>query len=267
MQDAFATWKPADEFKLDAGMMLVPFSHNSIQGAATLLGWDYYAFTFLQPQLAGVTNFAGRDTGVQLRGLIAKMVEYRLGLFQGNRAAPATGPTAPPPASRTAMRFMARVQLNLLDPETGYFYAGTYGGTKKVLSIGGGIDLQDDYKGYAGDAFLDLPIGDDVLTAQVDVLHFDGGTWIPALLKQTEVQAEAGYRIGALKLSPIVRFEDQIISNASSAAPNVQRYGVGLAWWVMNHNMNVKAFYSYVKPDNGSRKYSQINLQMQFYVF
>jgi hypothetical protein len=268
MQDAYITWKPATEFKVDAGMMLVPFSHNAIQGAGTLYGWDYYAFTFLQS--GPLTNYAGRDTGVQLRGLLIDRLEYRVGLFQGNRAAPPMAPPgmpAPPAPSRTAMRFMARIQFNVLDPETGYFYAGTYGGSKKILSLGAAIDHQDDYNGIAGDAFLDLPIGDDVLTAQLNVLRFDGGTWI-GLAKQTDIMAEAGYRLGALKISPIVRFEDQIIASPSMATPNVMRIGVGLVWWLMAHNLNLKLFYTYVKPDNDMLKaWSQINLQMQFYVF
>jgi hypothetical protein len=265
MQDAFATWKPMDEFKLDTGMLLIPFSHNSLQSAAALYGWDYYFFSFQQS--GGLTNSAGRDTGVQVRGLIAKHLDYRLGLFQGNRAAPATGPMAPPPLSRTTMRFSGRLQYNFLDAETGTFYAGTYGGTKRILSVGFGIDHQDDYTGVAGDAFVDLPIGSDVLTAQVNVDFFDGGTWISNLHKQTDVMAEAGYRFGAIQLSPIVRFENQSFSDTTTDI-NVLRIAGGIAWWVMNHNINVKLFYTYIKPDSDTlKKYSQINLQTQFYVF
>ena len=43
IQDAFGTWKPMDEFKLDGGEMLIPFTHNSVQGATTLYGLDYFA--------------------------------------------------------------------------------------------------------------------------------------------------------------------------------------------------------------------------------
>jgi hypothetical protein len=260
VQDAFATWKPMDEFKLDVGLLLTPLSHNGLQSAASLLSWDYYTWTF---QNSGpLTNSAGRDTGLQLRGLIAKHLEYRLGLFQGNRAAP---PAMGPAPSRTVMRFSGRLQYNILDAENGFLYAGTYHGTKKILSIGGGIDHQDDYTAIAGDVFVDLPIGSDVLTAQADVIRFDGGTWIPALAKQTELMGEIGYRIGALDITPIVRVEKQMF--ADSAATDVLRISGGLVWWVMNNNVNVKAFYTYVKPDDPAQAYSQINLQMQFFVF
>jgi hypothetical protein len=268
MQDAFGTWNPGEEFKLDVGLMLVPFSHNSVQGATTLYGWDYFAYTF--QQIGGLTNYIGRDLGAQFRGLLMKHLEYRLAIFQGNRGVPTApaGMMAPPAPSRTPMRFMARLQYNILDAETAYFYAGTYGGTKKILSIGGAVDHQDDYTAFAGDVFVDLPVGSDVLTAQFNVVHYDGGTWIPGLAKQTDLMGELGYRIGALQLSPIVRVETLTLSNPTATAPNVLRLAGGLAYWVMNHNVNVKLFYTYIKPDSDSlQKVHQINLQMQFYVF
>jgi hypothetical protein len=272
MQDAFITWKPMDEFKLDMGMMLVPFSHNSLQSAASLYGWDYFAFSFQQS--AGLTNFAGRDTGIQARGIVMKKLEYRVGVFQGRRdilpPPPVTMPPTPAPAplSRTTMRLMARVQYNVFDPETGYFYAGTYGGSKKILSFGLGVDHQDEYTGIAGDAFVDWPLGPDVVTGQVNVVHYDGGAWIGALKPQTDVMAEAGYRLGELKLNPIVRIEDQLMSDSTDATPSTLRIGVGVVYWYMGHNANVKLFYSYVKPDSKIlNTYGQVNLQTQFFVF
>jgi hypothetical protein len=270
IQDAFMTWHPMDEFKIDAGMMLVPFSHNSVQGASTLYGLEYFSGSFRQSGPFG--NYAGRDTGIQFRGLIEKHLEYRVGAFEGRReAAPGAGKVA----GGNAPRIMARLQFNLFDPETGYFYAGTYGGTKKVLSIGGGLDIQDKYKAFAGDVFADLPIGDDVLTAQFNFVYLDPGTWLvgpamgavglPGLAKQTDIMAEAGYRIGMLKLSPIVRFEMQQISNGGA---KTTAFGGGLAYWYMNHNANVKVFYMNSKSDAaGQKAANDIIVQTQFYVF
>jgi hypothetical protein len=276
-QDVFVTWKPMDEFKLDVGMILIPLSHNGLQGATTLYGLDYYAFSFQQG--AGLQNFVGRDTGVQARGLIAKQVEYRLGVFTGRRG------TAPPPAvppmmaavrqSQTAMRVAARVQYNVFDAESAFFYGGTYGGAKKILSFGAGVDWQKEYKAFALDGFMDWPLGPDVVTAQVDFVHYDGGTapdvWAPGVPKQNDVMVEAGYRIGAVKISPIVRFEMAKMDTAVAASPNQTRIGVGGVWWYMGHNANLKLFYTYVKPEAdmapGLAAYSQINLQSQFYVF
>jgi hypothetical protein len=269
IQDAFGTFKPFEQLKLDAGLMLIPLSHNGLQGAGTLYGWDYYAYSFQQS--AGMTNYFGRDLGVQLRGLVSKKLEYRVAVFQGNRAVPAEPPPGappPPPLPRTPLRLSARLQYNLFDAETGYFYGGTYGGTKKILSVGAGVDHQHDYNAFAGDLFFDWPLGADVVTAQVDVVHYDGKSWITTLPKQTDTMVEAGYRFGAVQLSPIVRVEALTMANPIPAAPNVLRLGGGVAWWAMSHNANVKLFYTYIRPDSATlRKVSQINLQMQFYVF
>jgi hypothetical protein len=268
LQDAFMTWKPMDEFKIDLGEMLVPFSHNSVQGASSLYGLEYFRYTFQQSGAFG--NLAGRDTGLQLRGLIAKHLEYRLAAMQGKRVA-----AAPPKlAGRNAPRLLARLQFNLFDAETGYFYAGTYGGTKKVVSIGAGYDHQDDYNAFAADLFVDLPVvGDDVFTAQVVYEYLDGKTWlaplagpppIPGVPKQSAIMAEAGYRIGALKLSPIVRFEWQ----KPDAGAKTLGFGGGLAYWYMNHNANVKVFYMNTKSDvTGQKAVNQLNVQTQFFVF
>jgi len=259
MQDAFMTWKPMDEFKLDGGMMLVPFSHNSIQGATTLYGLDYYASSFAQN--VGFGTFVGRDVGVQARGLVIGHLEYRLGVFNGAR------PTPPGAGSRATLRLAGRLQYNLFDPETAFFYAGTYGGTKRIVSFGLSVDHQDNYTAFGGDVFVDLPLGVDVLTAQAAFLHYQVGDmpWI-AVAEQNDIIVEAGYRIGALKLSPIVRFEDQMFpAMGMVASSSLMRISAGIAWWPMGHNLNVKLFYSYVKPP--TNPFNQLNLQVQLYVF
>jgi hypothetical protein len=263
VQDAFMTWKPMDEFKLDGGMMLIPFTHNSDQGATTLYGLDYFASSFAQS--AGFGNFAGRDVGVQARGLVIGHLEYRLGVFTGNRGAPLPGANT----SRAEMRIAARVQYNLFDPETAFFYAGTYAGSKKVVSVGAGVDHQDNYTAFAVDAFVDLPLGPDVLTAQLAFMHFGNGdpTWI-AVADQNDIVAEAGYRLSALKISPIVRFEDQIFDAVGMGdSTSLLRISAGVAWWPMGHNLNVKLFYTYVKPSSPLEAWNQLNLQVQLYVF
>jgi hypothetical protein len=265
IQDAFMTWKPADEFKLDFGMVLVPFAHNSLQGATTLYSWDYFT-PFVFQQSAALSNYTGRDVGVQARGIIAKHLEYRLGAFQGKRGLTAPGRVF----GRNSPRLMARLQFNLFDAETSYFYSGTYGGTKKIVSIGAAVDHQNEYNAFAADIFIDLPVaGSDVFTAQGDIAFYDGKMWLPTVPRQFDLVGEIGYRIGAIQLSPILRFEMQKFDNPlPPATANLMRFGGGLAYWYMNHNANVKVFYTYVKPDADTlHGYSQFNVQTQFFVF
>lgn len=209
-----------------------------------------------------VNNPYGRDLGVQLRGIVLDgHLEYRAGVFQGRRNPPVTGA-----ASRNPFRYAARIQVNLLDPEPNYFYAGTYLGTKKIFSLGASVDYQhgdESYRAFGGDAFLDLPAGPGEVTAQVNVLHRNGGTRVN-LPKQTAFMAEAGYRFDAIKLSPIGRYERRW---GEGAAGNETDVGGGLAFWAFGHTSNLKAFYTRLIPDEPAKAYDQFNLQWQLYFY
>ena len=268
IQDAFITFKPiGDVFKIDAGYMLPPLAHNAVQGATTLYMWDYFFYTFRSGNgFNSSGNPIGRDAGMQFRGLIANHLEYRLGLFQGLRAPQ----TATDTVAKNFFRVTGRLQFNVLDPETGFFYAGTYLGTKKVLSIGASFDLDDTasttaYKYFAGDVLADLPLGPGVLTAQVNVAYWNGGTTVPSVTpKATAIMAEAGYLIGGVGLSPILHAEQLFVDGPNN---NEGYYGGGLAWWPYGHNTNLKAFYTYRKAEAQSSGGSQINVQWQLYFF
>jgi hypothetical protein len=279
IQDAFGTVKVlGDMFKIDMGYMLPPLAHNAVQGATTLYSWDYFNNSFRHSNVFhSTTDPIGRDTGVQLRGLILNdIIEYRVGMFQGKRDDVSTTRVS----GRNMFRVAGRLQINLLDPETGFFYAGSYLGAKRVLSFGVSYDFQDNYHHSSGDGILDMPLGPGVLTAQVDVSHWNGGTWLntPAVVlgRQSAFMSELGYLINAANLSPIFRFEKRWINDnrATAGNPNETRWGGGLAFWPYGHNFNLKAFYTRVVPtyaQSGANAawhdYNQANIQAQFYIF
>jgi hypothetical protein len=274
IQDAFITWKAlGDLLKVDAGYMLPPMAHNAVQGAGTLYSWDYFAFTFLSTAntlLGSSASPVGRDLGVQLRGLLLDgHIEYRLGLFQGVRnpeTPSALGDTATTVGANNFFRATGRIQINLLDAEPGFFYAGTYLGKKKILSLGLSGDTQSSYHYLAGDIFADLPLGPGVFTAQVDVAHWTGGTFIP-LAKETAVMGEAGYNFDAVHLSPIVHVEHLWGGTSPGGITSVDqtRAGGGLAFWPYGHTSNLKAFYTRNTEAGGAHAANQFNLQWQLY--
>ena len=268
IQDMFGTFKfLGDMLKIDAGYTLPAGSHNSMQSAFTLFGWDYFAFTFQHSNAFGAaTAPVGRDLGFQLRGLVADgHVEYRVGLWQGQRNA-AVAAVAPAPAEQGARNFFrtaARLQFNVLDPETGYYYGGTYLGAKKILSFGASYDFQADYKSYSFDGILDMPLGPGIITGQVDYSHWDGGGYVP-LAKQWTVQGEAGYTFLPVALAPIVRVEHLHIDTGDVTQ---NRYAGGLAYWCYGHNSNVKFFYTRIQEDHAAHGANQINLQWQVFFY
>jgi hypothetical protein len=281
IQDAVLTYKFTNKIKLDAGLILVPLSHHSTQGATNLHSWDYSAYGFQQS--SGMGSSVNRDTGVQLRGIVGPAkgnLEFRAGVWQGKRSkaiapellpvpdyadAPLTvGAPARPGvvANNNSLRVAARAQWNFFDSEGGLFMGGTYLGAKKILSVGVGHDRQGDYSATAVDVFVDMPLGQDGVMGQLNHVTWDGGDWIP-LAKQTTDFAELGYRIGSLKLSPMVRYESRKMDTPTVAMPDETRMGVGLAWWFKGHQSNLKAFYTQVKPKDFGDSYSQINVQWQ----
>ncbi len=274
VQDAFITWKAyGDMIKFDAGYMLPPMAHNAVQGAGTLYSWDYFAFSFLSTAnnlLGSTASPVGRDAGLQGRALLLDgHIDLRLALFQGLRATDqpaAATDTATTVGSNNFFRATGRLQINLLDAEPGFFYAGTYLGKKKILSLGITGDTQKSYHYYGGDVFADLPLGPGIFTAQVDVVHMTGGTFI-ALAKQTALMSEIGYNFGGLNISPIFRFEQLWggTSSGGTTSVNQTRAGGGLAFWPYGHNTNLKAFYMHDAVAGSPHAANQINVQWQLY--
>jgi len=280
VQDAMATWKAYEDMvKFDAGYMLTPGAHNALQGAGTLLGLDYFSNSFRHTDVFNAqTQPVGRDAGIEIRGLLLdNHIEYRAGLFQGYRkpqTAPPMGGGTGDVASQNMFRFAGRIQINLLDAETGFFYAGTYLGKKKIVSVGGALDMQSGYHHWAVDGFADLPLGPGTLTAQVNFSKWNGNTFLPPnammaapLPNQTAIMAEAGYRFDGIGLAPIVKFEQ--LNFANSDAANT-RFGGGLGWFPYGHNINLKAFFTNInaKPAMGdSHSYNQFQLQWQLYFY
>ncbi len=256
IQDAFMEWKPADEFSLDAGLILIPLCRNCLQSATTLVSMDYGSFSFLNS--APTQSSVGRDTGFQAKGyLLDQKLEYRFGVFQGIREA----------GSRNSFRTAGRLQYEFLEPEVGPFYTGTYLGKKKVLAVGVGYDSQQDYKATSGDVFFDHPVGEDgSVTARFDYIRWDGGTTLATLPKQNDSFAEVGYYFKPVKLMPFLRYEKQSFSNAVDESKNQSRYQAGVGYYPYGYNFNIKAGYTRISPEVGN-KTNEFTIQFQFLYF
>jgi hypothetical protein len=253
LQDAYASVKVIDAFTLDAGLMFVPFSRNSLQSAATLLPIDYGVNTFNAS--SPTQSSTGRDTGFQARGYFyGNRIEYRVGAFQGMRDA----------GSDNAFRYTGRVQYNVLEPETSFFYTGTYLGKKKILAVGGAFDRQKDFHAYDADAFFDYPIGPGAVTGQFDYNRFDGGDTLLTLLKQDDFLVEAGYLFRSAKVTPVVQFTRRDFDGGPEG--DETRAAVGANYWWAGHNANIKGLYTRIMP-RGLRKQNEFTIQLQMFSF
>ncbi len=254
IQDAFVTYNQSDEFKVDAGMLLFPVSHNAGQSAASLLGTDYgpYSFIWSDPTASRV----GRDYGIQARGYLGgNHFEYRAAVLQGVRGEDSTNP----------FRIAARAVYYPFQHESGFFYAGSYLGDRKVLGVGISLDKQDDYTAYGADVFLDYPLaGKDVITAQVDYTHYDGGDFMADFPEQDVLFAEAAYYFQALKIAPFVQYNYN--NKSSELAPDRTFMQVGLAYYAKGQNLNVKLGLGQYSIDNGEDQ-TQVLLRVQAFMF
>ncbi len=227
IQDAIFTVTARPEFQIDAGMLLVPVSHNSGQSAATLLAPEYGPYSFLASD--ATTSLMGRDYGAEARGYVAKHLEYRAGVFQGSRGANATAP----------FRYFGRAVWYPFDAETGFFYSGTTLGGRRIVAVGASIDHQGDYNTDGVDLYVDQPVnGGDAATFQLNFIRYDGGRTLVQLPRQNCWLAEGGYYLHSTRLEPFVQVASRDLSQASLA--DERKYQGGLAYWANGHRYNVK---------------------------
>jgi Phosphate-selective porin O and P len=255
VQDAYVTYSQGMAFKVDAGMIMLPHSRNGTQSAATLLAVDYGPNTFLDSGPCG--ERVGRDYGVQLRGYPAgQRLEYRLAVSQGVRGSEARNP----------LRVTGRAVYYPFGGETGFFYAGTFQGTRRQLGIGGGFDVQEDSRIYSADVFIEMPLLDtrQGFTARFDWMRYDGGALVPLLPKQDAFLVEAGYHVWNHRLTPFVQYQAR--NFGGTAMPDQDTLQTGLAWWLAGHQRTLKLSVGRLHTD-GLPDRTQLLVQFQLYYF
>lgn len=254
IQDFVLTYKFAEGFMLDGGLVLIPTCYNCTQSAASLLPVDYGAFSFLS---SGVTTAnVGRDYGILARGYLARdHFEYRAGVFQGNRGEDSTN----------GFRYVGRVMWNFLEPQKGLFYVGSSLGKKKLLSVGASYDAQEDYSTYAFDVFFDYPLFDsDGLTLQADWIHYNGDDIFVALPETDAWLFEAAYYFGKLKLAPFLQFV--VKDPTDELLPDQTSWQAGLAYYPMGQRLSFKLGLGELETDGAPSRFRGI-LQVQVFMF
>jgi hypothetical protein len=148
IQDAFVEYKFHNVFRVDDGLMLVPFSRNTLQSPASYYTLDVSPITTVGN--ASTQSSALRDAGFGAKGFFLKdKLQYRFGLFQGARDANA----------RSSLRTAGYLQYDFFDTETAYTFPGTALGKRKILAVDAGFDTQGAYRAWSGNIATDVPVG------------------------------------------------------------------------------------------------------------
>lgn len=267
MIDAFIKLKPHPWFNIIIGENMAPISRQNLTSSGALLAIDrpastYKSLTWGTRAVGSFTTFVYGDSQSGLGTTTPGVRDQNVVLF-GSGAIPDSDVSLKyylavgdgindASANEDTERLTARVQVNLWDPEPGYYNLATYVGKKKTLGIGAGFDTQSDvaanadYTFFTGDVFLEYPLGDGTLTFEgaYQSLDLDG---FATNAEGDGFYAQAGY-LFAGKWQPWIMFE-QWGSDAPNDFGSYDAIRVGVTYFIKGHNANIKAGYEIFNAD------------------
>jgi hypothetical protein len=203
------------------------------------------------PGDANSSNLFIRRVRLMFGGQVAKRVSFFIETDNPNLG------KATPPAGKTTQ------STTLVST----FIQDAYGEFKiddRLMSVGAAFDTQKEYHAFVIDGMVDLPLGPGAVTVQANYNRFDGDIMFPALPEQHHVLAEAGYYISALKLEPVLQYNNREIDG--TAVGDERRWSAGLNYWLAGHNANIKVAYMRIDPA-GLPKQHEFTIQLQLYYF
>lgn len=290
-EDALLYYKFAEPLVLQVGQFVPPQSRQEMTSSARQF--------FIERSLANDTFNLGRDQGLQAAGSFAdKLVEYRLGIFNGN------GPNTSNPDNRHM--YAGRLDFNPLGAyamdEAGWpsdkprlNLGGSFAWNKVGANdVGGGFDRDNDVM----DVALDLDKTRYTGTAGKDNFITDYGkeltwllwtaninaTWLganfaaeyfnlnadPDLGKDWDADGyyvQAGYQILPNTLDVGIRYSEIKSDDANASAKfDKSETQLGVNYYFKKHNLKLQGDYTWVNDDMTKDRDDQVaRLQVQFY--
>jgi hypothetical protein len=261
VRDAWVSLRLAGEAaQLQVGRMYIPFTRNyGTTSTKALLAAD---LDWVQGGYRGgifYPSTVGRDEGATLWGNLAGgLLQYRLMVADGEDS-PARNPGG-------HLRTAGRLSLSLFEPETGWFNEGSSLGTRRVLSLGAGVDRQrlrfqegdQDYLAWTLDLHLDQPVGGGAVTVDGSYLRIDNapnGVGLTALTPGADagvLSLQAGYLLpgpaGPGRLQPFARMER---IGVEGGAPDTSIGGVGFNLFLAGHGNKLTVEATFVSQEGG----------------
>jgi hypothetical protein len=156
--DAVARFEMSPKFNIWAGRFLPPSDRANLYGPYYSHHWSVYS-DGIQDGYPFVA--VGRDNGAVYWGDFGK-VKVAAGGFDG---ASATG--------NAKVLGAGRVQIDLWDPESGYYLNGTYYGGKNLLAIGGAAQVQSGNTASSVDFLLERKLPNEgVVTIESEYANY-----------------------------------------------------------------------------------------------
>ena len=260
VMDAIGRFEFSNVFNVWVGRFLPPSDRANLYGPYFANDWAPYA--------DGVADYypnvaVGRDNGLVYWGQFG-IVKLSLGAFDGE-----TLNSAAPDPSRVLGA--GRIQIDLWDPEPGYYLNGTYYGDKDVLAFGAAGQTQDSKTTASLDGLLEKKLaGLGVLDVEAEYMKdnrltstvgSDGWYALVSYMLPAEV--------GIGKFQPLVRYGEKKFDGASDHVKTTEvdvnyiikefSARVGLYYLHQSYPVSGEGFTTTVSPNEWGLK---IQLQM-----
>jgi len=258
IQDAFLEWKANNAFRVDGGLMLVPFARQALQSTTSFYQIDISNISTVNN--SSTASSALRDMGFQARGFfLDNHLLYRAGVFEGERNADA----------RNSLRTAGYVQYDFFSTETGYAFLGTALGQKKILAVDGGFDKQGEYRSWSGNVASDTPVrhGDEI-GVNLQYIHYDGRKMFVNIPDQNDLLLELAYYVHRVKCQPFAAVSSQNMVAADAKIKDLNRYGTGLNYYIRGQHLKWTLQYNRIVPQNSPTKPgNEMTMQLQLFYF
>lgn len=256
VKDAYVEYKISRAFKINFGQVRLCMSRHMQQNSKRLHGMDYHSFF-----LVNTGDFKLHDLGVVFRGLLFNdKIDYRFAFANGKQETGEIG-------GDKNLRYIGRIGYNFFEPEPEFFWAGTFIGKRKVLSVGlsydmepgvGGEDGNSLYRAIAFDAFAEIPMGKNGIVSTFNYYNFNEGT---IREKGQGFWVDFGYRIN--KLEPMIAYEWY----KPDKGEKDKRISIlpGINYWLKGYNSNIKVEFGWTKMNDADEWDKKFIFQTQLF--
>jgi len=267
LTDAMIDFRISDAFKVMVGRQLVPFTIDNNTSAVTLTGIDYPTRALANQPTTSAGAF-WRDDGITVRGLLAGgKIDYRVGYFAGDRD---VGRNADDDGRYTGM-----VMYNFASPQGGWFFNQNSLGALDVLTIGAGMDnisrsgAADDHEAWSVFFTMEKTLGAGHLSFNGTYIDWDGvvtnapnTTPVPiAFGSGSSTSIQIAFLPTGSKWQPVLRWQQQDPDDSDS----LDTIGIGLAYYLSGHRVNIKAEYSIDDQFVGGKEVDAFRIQTQLF--